>query len=115
MTTAEKCDILKAQKRKGNKKMNDMSDRYDYGYKSNEPEAKGLGTYKQVAYNPEIKVLCKIDDLVLRTVKTSIATKFEILTDGVLLNRYPNQKTAEMFFCDFAGITKAKYKKLATA
>ena len=94
--------------------MNNMSDKYDYGYRSDEHSAKGCGYYEQKAYNPEIKILCVVDALVLRTVKTSVATKFEIVDHGTVMNRYPNQKTAESFFCDFAGISKAKYKKLAT-
>ena len=95
--------------------MNNMSDKYDYGYQSNERKEHSCGVYKQVAYNPEIKEICKVDDLVLRTVKTSVSTKFEILDRGTLINRYPSLKVAESFFIDFAGITKGKYKKLCAA
>ena len=95
--------------------MNNMSDKYDYGYQSESHEARGLGYYEQKPYNPEIKIVCKVEELVLRTVTTSIATKFEIVDHGTLLNRYPNLKTAESFFIDFAGITKAKYKKIKLA
>lgn len=82
---------------------------------SNDFRTTGLGKYDQKAYNPEIKVVCQIDSLLLRTVKTSIATKYEIIDNGFLLNRYPNLKTAESFFIDFAGITKGKYNKLKVA
>ncbi len=90
-------------------------EKYDFGYQSNEREARGLGYYEQKAYNPEIKIICKVEELVLRTVTTSVATKFEIVDNGTLLNRYPNLKTAESFFVDFAGITKAKYNKIKLA
>ena len=90
-------------------------EKYDFGYQSEEKEARGLGYYEQKPYNPEIKIICKVGELILRTVATSINTKFEIVDDGMVLNRYPNLKTAEMFFIDFAGITKAKYNKIKLA
>ena len=98
--------------------MSYLDSKYDYGYDYSEKRDvcnRSCGEYKQVAYAPEIKVVCKVDDLVLRTVKTSISTKFEILDNGSLINRYPTLRVAETFFVDFAGITKAKYKKLCAA
>ena len=43
--------------------MNNMSDKYDYGYQSESHEARGLGYYEQKAYNPEIKIVCKVEEL----------------------------------------------------
>ena len=77
-----------------------------------EIEVHGSGHYEQKAYNPDITIICVVDTVMLRTVKTSIATKYEILDDGFLLNRYPNEKTAINYFIDFAGITKGKFNKL---
>ena len=79
---------------------------------SNHHAAKGAGYYEQKAYNPTIKVICEINGVTLRTVK-SIDTKVEILIDGELFNRYPSVKVAETFFVDFADISKAKFKKIA--
>ena len=72
----------------------------------------GCGYYEQKAYNPTIKVVCAINGYTLRTVK-SVDVKYEILEDGELLNRYPSLKVATQFFVDFAGITNAKFKKIA--
>ena len=77
-----------------------------------EIEVHGCGKYEQKAYNPIVKVICSINGVTLRTVK-SVDTKVEILVDGELFNRYPSVKVAETFFIDFAGISKAKYKKIA--
>ena len=78
----------------------------------NKHTAKGDGHYEQKPYNPIITVICSVDDVTLRTVK-SVDTKFEILFDGVVMNRYKTLKIAESYFMDFTGISKAKYKKLA--
>lgn len=91
-----------------------ISCRDNYNCESNNHIAKGCGYYEQKAYNPTIKVICECNGVTLRTVQ-SVDTKFEILMDGVLTNRYPSLKVAEQFFMDFAGIGKAKYKKLAQA
>ncbi len=77
-------------------------------------EAHGAGHYEQKAYNPIIKILCKVDYLALRTV-TTCTTKYEILWDGEVFNNYPTLKTAEKMFIDLAGITPKKYEKLAKA
>ena len=71
--------------------------------------------YVQKAYTCETKTLCEVNGFLLRSVKTSVKTKFEILWNGELLNTYPNEKTAISFFIDFAEITKGKYKKLCKA
>lgn len=73
------------------------------------------GHYEQKAYNPTIKLICEVDSLILRTVETSITTKYEILWEGAVFNRYPNMKTAENMFMDLAGITKKKFEKLTKA
>lgn len=98
--------------------MNNMADKYDYGFNYNEDNnlrINSCGAYKQVAYNPEIKIFCEVNNCILRMVKTSIKTKFEILINGELINSYPSEKIAIDFFVDFAEITKGKYKKLRTA
>jgi len=98
--------------------MSYLDSKYDYGYDYSEKKDvnnRSCGEYKQKAYNPEITVVCSVDEITFQIVKTSVATKFEILWDGALLNRYPNRKTAEAYFMDFAGITKAKYNKLKLA
>ena len=59
-------------------------------------------------------VYLEAEGFTLRTIE-SVGVKYEILWDGEVLNRYPNLKTAETFFMDFAGITKAKYKKIKNA
>lgn len=79
-----------------------------------EIEVHGDGHYEQKPYNPIIKNICSIDGVTLRTVQ-SIDTKFEILFDGVVMNRYKTLQIAENYFMDFTGITKAKFKKLALA
>lgn len=93
--------------------MDKNSEKYDYGYDSGSC-ARGLGVYVGKAYEPTITVLCEVEGMVLRAIK-GLSDKYEILWDGELLNRYPNRKTAETFFIDFAGITKAKYNKLKVA
>jgi len=79
-----------------------------------EVEAHGIGHYEQRAYNPIIKTIAEAEGFTLRTIE-SVGTKYEILWDGEVLNRYPSLKTAEAFFIDFAGITKAKYNKIKNA
>lgn len=79
-----------------------------------EIEAHGCGYYEQRAYAPKITTIAEAEGFTLRTIE-SVGTKYEILWDGEVLNRYPNLKTAETFFMDFAGITKAKYKKIKNA
>lgn len=69
------------------------------------------GAYVGKAYNPDIKTICKANDFELR----SVGTRYEILWDGEVLNRYPNLKTAETFFIDFADLTRGKYNKLKAA
>ena len=86
--------------------------RDSHNCESNNHSAKGCGYYEQRAYNPTIKVVCAINGYTLRTVK-SVDVKYEILEDGELLNRYPSLKVATQFFVDFAGITNAKFKKIA--
>ena len=95
--------------------MNNMMDKFDYGCEQSNNGLRAShsgGYYEQRAYNPTIKVICSVNGVTLRTVK-SIDTKVEILVDGVLFNRYPSVKVAEAFFIDFADISKAKFKKLA--
>ena len=79
-----------------------------------EVEAHGCGHYEQKAYNPIIKTVAEAEGFTLRTIE-SVGIKYEIVWDGEVLNRYPNLKTAETFFMDFAGITKAKYNKIKNA
>lgn len=90
--------------------MDKNSEKYDYGYQQGS-KARGLGTYVGRAYNPEIKTICKVNGFELRVVDT----RFEILWDGELLNRYPSLKEAEIFFIDFADLTRGKYNKLKAA
>lgn len=74
-------------------------------------EVHGSGAYEQRPYNPTVTTVCEANGFTLRTIE-SVGVKYEILWDGELLNRYPSLRDAETFFIDFAGITKAKYKKL---
>lgn len=90
--------------------MDKNSEKYDYGYQEGNG-ARGLGTYVGKAYSAEIKTICKANDFELRLV----GTRYEILWDGEVLNRYPNLKTAETFFIDFADLTRGKYNKLKAA
>ena len=90
--------------------MNNMSDKYDYGYNKREA-TRGCGTYVNRAYAPTITNICEVDGILLRTVE-SLTVKYEILWDGKVLNTYPNLKTAETYFIDFAGITRNKYNKM---
>jgi hypothetical protein len=76
-----------------------------------EATGKTGGAYVGKAYNPTIKTICKANDFELR----SVGTRYEILWDGEVLNRYPNLKTAETFFIDFADLTRGKYNKLKAA
>jgi hypothetical protein len=115
----------KKKKRKRERKMN-LADTYNttarptiscrdsHNCESNHHSAKGCGHYEQKAYNPTVKVICEVNGVTLRPVQ-SIDTKFEILFDGVLANRYPSLKVATQFFIDLAGITPTKFKKLAMA
>ncbi len=89
-----------------------VADNHDYA--DNTHEASGCGYYDQKAYNPIIKTVAKAEGFELRTIE-SVGIKYEILWDGEVLNRYPNLRTAETFFIDFAGITKAKYNKIKNA
>ncbi len=76
--------------------------------------AKGAGYYEQKAYNPTVTVVCEFGDMLLRIVK-AYDTKYEILCEGELFNRYSTFKIAQQYFMDFTGLTPAKYKKLAKA
>ena len=80
----------------------------------NKHTAKGDGHYEQKAYNPTITMVCEFGEMALRIVK-AYDTKYEILCDGTLLNRYTTFKIAERYFMDFTGLTPAKYKKIAKA
>ena len=93
--------------------MYENDNKYDYGYNEG-TQARGCGTYDQKAYNPIIKTVAKINGFELRTIE-SVGVKYEILWDDEVLNRYPSLKTAETFFIDFAGISKAKYNKIKAA
>ena len=93
--------------------MYENDNKYDYGYNEG-TQARGCGDYTQKAYNPTIKTVAKINGFELRTIE-SIGVKYEILWDDEVLNRYPSLKTAETFFIDFAGISKAKYNKIKAA
>ena len=86
-----------------------IADSHDYA--DNDHAACGCGYYEQRAYAPKITTIAEAEGFTLRTIE-SVGTKYEILWDGEVLNRYPSLKTAETFFMDFAGITKAKYKKI---
>ena len=79
-----------------------------------EIEVHGCGHYEQNAYKPTIKTIAESDGFELRTVE-NVGIKYEILWDGEVLNRYPSLKTAEAFFIDFTGMTKAKYNKIKNA
>lgn len=95
--------------------MNNMSDNYDYGYsEGNGLRAKSCGHYEQKPYNPIITNVCEFGDMLLRIVK-AYDTKYEILCEGELFNRYSTFKIAEQYFMDFTGLTPAKYKKIAKA
>ena len=93
--------------------MYENDNKYDYGYNEG-TRARGCGAYDQKAYNPTIKTVAKINGFELRTIE-SVGVKYEILWDDEVLNRYPSLKTAETFFIDFAGISKAKYNKIKAA
>lgn len=86
-----------------------VNDSHDYA--DSEHAARGCGYYEQRAYAPKITTIAEAEGFTLRTIK-SVGTKYEILWDGEVLNRYPSLKTAETFFIDFAGITKNKYNKI---
>ena len=58
-----------------------------------EVEAHGAGYYEQHAYAPKITTIAEAEGFTLRTIE-SVGTKYEILWDGEVLNRYPNLKTA---------------------
>ena len=93
--------------------MNNMNDKYDYGYsEGNGLRAKSCGHYEQKAYNPTVITVCEFGDLMLRIVK-AYDTKYEILWNGELFNRYSTFKIAEKFFIDLTGLTQKKYSKLA--
>lgn len=89
-----------------------IADSHDYA--DNDHAARGCGYYEQHAYAPKITTIAEAEGFTLRTIE-SVGTKYEILWDGEVLNRYPSLTTAETFFMDFAGITKAKYKKIKNA
>lgn len=62
---------------------------------------------------PIINDLYRVDDTLLREVTTSKGTTYELVLDDEVYNRFPSLKEATVWFIDFAGITKAKLKKVA--
>ena len=93
--------------------MYENDNKYDYGYNEGS-KARGCGHYEQKAYDPKVTTIAEAEGFTLRTIE-SVGTKYEILWDGEVLNRYPSLKTAEAFFIDFTGITKGKYNKIKNA
>lgn len=91
-----------------------MNENFDYGYNYNEEDTyvRGDGFYTNVPYNPEILTIAEANGVSLQQVTRSVGTVYEIRWDSEVLNKYPNLKTAEAYFVDFAGITKAKYNKI---
>lgn len=82
-------------------------------YDNSRQEVHGNGAkYVGIAYNPVESIICSTGEFILRSISTSIKTKYQILWDGEVINDYPTLKIAETFFIDFAGLTKAKYNKM---
>ena len=72
---------------------------------------KNGGAYVGKAVETITTTICEAEGFSLQMVE-SIGTKYQIIWDGELLNRYPSLKEAEAFFIDFTGMTKAKYNKV---
>ena len=70
----------------------------------------GAGEYTNKP--PVIDVICVGDEMMLRSVKTSFGTTYEIFCDGELFCRSKDKREAETMFMDFLGISKAKFVKL---
>lgn len=72
----------------------------------------GNGYYESKPSKTEIVTLYSVNDVEMKQVTDGKVT-YQIYMEGDYINTYTDRKTAEMFFIDFAGITKAKLKKLA--
>lgn len=64
---------------------------------------------------PVVKVLCFINDVMLRAVEMSTRTVYEIVYDGDIFSRSSNLREIEAMYLDFADITRAKYNKIKAA
>lgn len=91
-----------------------MSDACE-GYGSNKTRHEhGLGVYVHKFVETKVTTLYNINGVEMReTVGGKV--KYTIYMDGEEWMRYDDRQTAEECFVDFAGISKAKLRKLAKA
>ena len=78
-----------------------------------EVEAHGAGSY--VGKAPTIETVCEANGMTLKAVRGETVTRYEVICEGELFSRSTNKTEAETLFMDFAGIGKAKFKKLCEA
>ena len=88
--------------------MNNMSDKYDYGYQK-DSGARGGCSY--VGKAPAVNTICEAEGMTFRMVGTT----YQILADGEVFYFSKNKKEAEAMFMDFAGLTKGKFAKACEA
>lgn len=80
--------------------MNNMSDKYDYGYNKGS-EAHGVGAY--VGKPAEMIVIAASGDFILKQVGVNLSgdTIFKLFWDGVCISTIYNQVEALALFADF--------------
>ena len=79
---------------------------------SSRAEAHGDGNYESKAFTATTTTLYNVNGIEMRETVGS-KTYYTIFWDGEQMSKIDNRKDAEQVFIDFAGITKAKLKKLS--
>lgn len=80
-----------------------------------DPDFRTSGKGEYTNKPPVIKVLCFVNDVMLRAVEMSTRTVYEIIYDGDIFSRSSNLREIETMYLDFADITRAKYNKIKAA
>ena len=71
------------------------------------------GAYHSNGYHATVTPLYRYDDMELRSVEHNGVTRYEVLFDNEVYQKFPTLKAATVYFCDFSGLTVGKMEKKA--
>ena len=71
------------------------------------------GEYKSNGYHATVTPLYRYDDMELRSVEHNGVTRYEVLFDNEVYQKFPTLKAATLYFSDFSGLTVGKMEKKA--
>ena len=89
-----------------------VSESDNHDFEESRSRVSGLGAYKSNGYTAKKDTMCKTEDAELRKVEDSKGTRYEVLLDDEVYQRFPSLKNAIVYFCDFSGMTKKAVEKL---